>query len=874
VIRTDDLPWLRHHQLQSDGKAVFPIAGYIAMALEAASQRAIAGELQFDDFELRNIAIGTPLVLNDEEVEITITLRSPQDNQPFAVNAWQEFRICSWVSLTGWREHCKGLIAIKLKGTEFLEDVEHHQRQEELLQTLVSSTSATCSTPVPKANMYDSLAARGAIYGPTFQGIENCRACSYCSLADITVPDTAQTMPQGFQSEYIIHPAVLQQIINMYLPMLGVDQSLSNQFFLPSFIGKISVSRGVTAYSGNAGDTLQAFCIGKQASNSKLGNVKVFATVPDDFKEALITIDAVTLSPVYGVAAQSKDDIYRELCFKMQWEPASQALQLSDIKLPESLVATNGELPTFDTEVVIIEASGSHSPLLSRLEDILHGLSGKQPVVGSLGEVNADGKFCIFLAELDKPFLASITKSQFDALQTLLRGVKGILWVVRGAYTDSEFPEANMVSGLSRTVRSETLLPFATLDLDTRPKLSDEDTVKAILAITKVILGSSSSSNAEMEYTERAGKLHVPRIVDDLELNKFVHQETQTSAPELLPFGQGKRRLQLVTAAPVSLDTLHFIEQSSASKLLDDEIEIRVKAIGVNTTDVKSAINQLLADSHDYLGIECSGIVTSVGSKVTSLVVGDRVAAITKYAYATFTRTKAAYAFKVRGSMSFEVAAAIPVAYCTAYHGLFDVARLCQSKRLLINMASTGVGQAAVLLAQTLGAETFASVKNFEQKELIMKEYNVDEDHIFYTETSFGEDLQRATNEQGVDIILNCALGHTSHELWDCLGKFGNFVETGDPESSISGIRRNANFSTVDLVTIAAERPHLMERLITDISKLLESRTIRPASPVTVFSLSKLETVLSSVETGEVHGKLVVAPKARDLVKVSSPKAI
>lgn len=839
------------------------------MALEAASQHGVAEGLQFDDFELRNVSFNSPLVIGDEDVEITITLRSRKDRELFSVEAWSEFRICSWFSSTGWTEHCKGLIAVKLKSTDFLVDDDHRQRGEDLLKGLLSRTNAACSLPVPKERMYESLAKLGAIYGPVFQGIDNCRACDSCSVADITVPNTAQTMPLGFQSEYIIHPAVLQQIINMYLPMLGVNQSHNHQFFLPSFISKISICRRVTAYTENAGDTLQAFCIGNRPFNSKTANVKVLATVPDDFNEALITIDAMTLSPVRREDSLSETDVYRELCFKMQWELASQTLELSKLEIPESLIKSTDELPTSSTEVVIIEAPGSSNPIVSKIEDIVQGWNGKKPVVGSLGQVNAYGKFCIFLAELDEPFLAAVTKPQFDALQSLFTGVKGILWVVRGAYTNSDLPEANMVTGLSRTIRSETLLQFATIDLDSHPKLSDDDTTKVILSTTKFLM-TSTSPNTEMEFMERGGKLYVPRVVNDAELNKFVHQETQSSAPELLPFNQGERRLQLNTESPASLDNLYFMEQIQETPLQDDEIEIRVKAIGVNVSDFKSATGQSSTEDHDYLGIECSGIVTSVGEKVTSLAVGDRIAAITKDAYATFTRTQAAYAFKVRSNMSFEVAAAIPVAYCTAYHGLLDTARLCKGQRLLVNVATSSIGQAAILLAQAVGAETFATVSNFEQKELIMKEYNIDEHRIFYIGSSFSEAIQIATHGEGVDLVLNCAHSHSSQEIWDSLGRFGSFIETGQPESSISGIRRNVNFSSVDLVAIIAERPKLMQRLIADISKLLDSRTIWPASPITVFPISKLETVLRYIERGEVHGKLVVAPKSRDQVKVSS----
>jgi NADPH:quinone reductase-like Zn-dependent oxidoreductase len=292
----------------------------------------------------------------------------------------------------------------------------------------------------------------------------------------------------------------------------------------------------------------------------------------------------------------------------------------------------------------------------------------------------------------------------------------------------------------------------------------------------------------------------------------------------------------------------------------------------MNFKDVMIAMGQL---SSDYIGIECSGIVSKVGSKVTDLSVGDRVSAMSEGAYATFTRNKATSAFKIPDGMSFETAATIPVVYCTAYYSLIDLGRLCKGETVLIHAAAGGVGQAAIILSQMIGAEIFATVGSNEKKEFIMKEYGIAEDHIFYSRnTTFAKAIRRATNGRGVDVVLNSLAGDALRETWECMAHFGRFIEIGkrdivnNARLDMATFEHNATFSSVDLTVIAAERPQLMQRLLSDVFLLLQTTKIRPVSPITIFSMAEVETAFRSLQSGKVHGKIVILPGPDDKVKV------
>jgi NADPH:quinone reductase-like Zn-dependent oxidoreductase len=248
---------------------------------------------------------------------------------------------------------------------------------------------------------------------------------------------------------------------------------------------------------------------------------------------------------------------------------------------------------------------------------------------------------------------------------------------------------------------------------------------------------------------------------------------------------------------------------------------------------------------------------------------------MTQGAFATATRTKASFAFKLPTDMSFEAGATLPLAYSTAYYSLIELGRLHEDDSVLIHAAARAVGQAAISLAQMIGAEVFVTVGSAEKKDFLMKEYNIPEDHIFYSRnTSFGKSLRAVTNGNGVDVVLNCLAGDALRESWDCLNKFGRLIDVGTRINStsinldIAQFENNSSFMTVDMMALADERPKLMARVLADVSKLIKYQKVQPISPITIFTISEVEKALKSLQNAKSHGKLVVVPHADDIVMV------
>ncbi|KAL3421917.1 Lovastatin diketide synthase LovF 16 [Phlyctema vagabunda] len=878
VLRVDDLPWLRHHKVQS--LTLFPMSGFISMAVEAASQRAILTSTSYDDFELRDVSVNTPLMLTDEDIEITLQLRPHQEGSLSSSDSWDEFRIHTWAAKKGWTEHCKGLIAVKPKTVEC-----STFRSE--FQKLKSAGLAS----IMKADLYSSLEDVGVSYGPSFQGMNDCRASDNCSTADIKVVDTAQEMPQAHQTDSVIHSAFLEQLIEMYWPILGAGRKPVDTVYLPSSIAHMTISREVAAVTNTPGNQLQAFCKGSfNTSHPKSTQISMYASVAALPTESLIMIEDLVVSPIIEREMVSENEVHRELCYKLDWEPILQPLEdgLSNVASNRAsepaMGSTNGisdnskAIPCdiADKIVVVRGTSEAQIVLASKLSDVLEISTGQKPEVGTLEEVTTDGKICLLISELDEPLLASLNPSQFVALQKVLTSVQGTLWVVRGAYVNSIVPDANMVTGLSRSIRSETLLKFATLDLDSQTILGEEDTAKAILRVLTATFGSQAEPNCELEYMEREGSFFTPRIINDAETNEYVHKQTRPSTLEPTRFSPEERPLKMVIGTPCALETLHFVDHSFEQALSNDEIEIQVKAIGMNPKDIKSINGQLETLE---LGYECSGIVSKVGNETGRFVVGDHIAgiSISGGVYSAYTRLNAALCFKTTGTgVSFENAATLPIAYCTANYALFDLGRLQIEDKILIHGAESPSGQAAVLLAQTIGAEVFATVGSPKAKDAVMKSFDLPEDHVLSSlEASFSSRIHQTTTTCPFDIVLKCTSTDSDilRDLLKSLGSFGAFIEL-EKQSIHAGIGNsylgsNRSFTSVDLEFMAIERPKLLARLISDVSKMLDRGEIKPLGISTIFSISNAEAAFKALQSGTVDGKIVVSPHADDEVKAT-----
>ncbi|OCL05917.1 reducing type I polyketide synthase [Glonium stellatum] len=533
--------------------------------------------------------------------------------------------------------------------------------------------------------------------------------------------------------------------------------------------------------------------------------------------------------------------------------------------------------PDFHPDVVI-SYSGPQPPesWLNDLKNSIEAATSYTPAIESLDSVHAHGKVCIFLDDATQPILAQPSAAQFRSLKQLLTGAKGVLWVSCGGAIDCQLPESGLHTGLLRTLRCEdNMKRYISLDSDVRHKPWSVDRALAVLNVyTTAFNYARDKGSIDFEYAARGRSISIPRIYEDLDESKAVAVETANSGPEVQPFHQPGRQLRMGVGIPGMLDSLFFQDDPEATEPLpNDFVEIEPKAFGLNFRDVMVAMGQL---DETIMGFECSGIITRVGSNVSSgLKVGDRVCSLLRGHWAGLVRVHWTSVSRIPDDMTFETAASIPVVFVTAYYSLYDIARLQKTETVLIHSAAGGVGQAAIMLAQLTGAEVFATVGSKEKKDFVAETYGIASDHIFSSrDPSFAPKIMAMTNGKGVDVVLNSLAGQLLQETWNCIARFGRFVEIGkrDLEQNknleMSPFTRSVTFAAVDLILLGNFKGEIVARALGNVMNLLKEKSIQAVTPTTIYSVSEVEKAFRLMQAGKHLGKVVVKPNFGDSVKV------
>ena len=325
--------------------------------------------------------------------------------------------------------------------------------------------------------------------------------------------------------------------------------------------------------------------------------------------------------------------------------------------------------------------------------------------------------------------------------------------------------------------------------------------------------------------------------------------------------------------SPGLLDTMDYVEEIGRERpLASDEVEVKVKAVGVNFKDILIALGRL---NEGGLGNECAGVVVRAGSEA-NLVPGDRVCMFALDTYKTYVRSKMSLVFKISDTLSFCEATAFPIVFTTAYHALFGSARLSSGESILIHSAAGGTGQAAIQIAKILKAEIYVTVSSNEKKKLIMDLYGIPEDHVFSSRgLSFVKGIMRMTDGRGVDVVLNSLAGEGLQGSWDCLAAFGRFVEIGKKDILARNklpmlpFNENRTFTAVNLTHMISERPDIVRKNMESILAFLGDGQIRIPQPLHIYSNSQIEEAFRYLQSGKNTGKTVVKFKDDDVVGVS-----
>ncbi|WP_156289365.1 NAD(P)H-quinone oxidoreductase [Oceanobacillus salinisoli] len=186
----------------------------------------------------------------------------------------------------------------------------------------------------------------------------------------------------------------------------------------------------------------------------------------------------------------------------------------------------------------------------------------------------------------------------------------------------------------------------------------------------------------------------------------------------------------------------------------DGELLIKVKAAAVNRTDIVNRESSSGYLDNPILGVEVAGIVEEAGTDAKTPIGTHVMGLVNGGGYAEYAVMPDDRAMVIPENLSFEEAAAIPEVFLTAYQTLFWIGQLRTDENVLIHAGGSGVGTAAIQLAKQIGQANVITTAGSKQKLDFCRSLGADV-CINYKEQNFDEEVLRATNNQGVDLILD-----------------------------------------------------------------------------------------------------------------------
>ncbi len=267
-----------------------------------------------------------------------------------------------------------------------------------------------------------------------------------------------------------------------------------------------------------------------------------------------------------------------------------------------------------------------------------------------------------------------------------------------------------------------------------------------------------------------------------------------------------------------------------------------------------------LNDAADAMfGLECGGRVVAVGDGVTEFKEGDEVAGLVMGSMASHVTAPVEYFAPKPPGLSHEEVVATSFVMMTAIRALETGAGLKAGEKVLIHAASGGVGQAAVMLAQSIGAEVFGTASP--PKQQFLRDQGVQ--HVMNSRTlDFADEIMEITNGEGVDVVLNSLNEDYIPKSLSVLKPGGRFIEIGaigiwDPDR-VKEFRDDIYYERFDMLDEEMAEPGLMGRLMRDALGRLEQGDLAPL-PHRAFPATEAVEAFRYVAQAKHIGKVMVS---------------
>ena len=311
-------------------------------------------------------------------------------------------------------------------------------------------------------------------------------------------------------------------------------------------------------------------------------------------------------------------------------------------------------------------------------------------------------------------------------------------------------------------------------------------------------------------------------------------------------------------------------------------VDILASALNHLDVDVREGVSRFPVEPPFVLGVEVVGRITALGEGVTGWEVGERVMPYlmatcgecvycrtgreslcpsagfisfsTSGGYAEKLACSVRHLIRIPDSLSDEAAAATQIAFGTAWHMLFTRGRLAPAERVMINSVGSGIGSAAVQLAHLAGAFVIGNASS-DQKLARASELGMDVG-INHAGQDVVEEVMRATDGRGVDLVFEHVGGELFQKGLDSLAKDGRLVICGGHSGEVVPF---------DIIPFFRGQKQVIGSFVYtryEVELCLELARRGQIQPIVwkTFPLSDARGAMEAMERREQFGKIVLKP--------------
>ncbi|MGE3909405.1 MAG: type I polyketide synthase [Chloroflexota bacterium] len=850
------LPFLADHSIY--GTTVFPAAGYVEMIHAAATSAFGSAAISIEE-----LAIRSALMLSEHVAYVQVVVH-PQgaDTATFDVvsDPTQPGGSTASDPESAWQVHATGRLRVEAARASRLEGASQSTiSQAETDAVSLEAVRSRCTEEVSNASFYRELDERGLRYGPAFRTVEQVWRGHEEAIGRACLPGEVGAVA----SDYRVHPALLDGCLQVVAAMFPPRQTGDADVLLPTSLAGIrlierigpEVWSHVTALPESGGpDTLIVRVRLYDRTGRLVGDIE------------RMQVKRATRAALIAIAGRPGPDpsTPSDCLYEVAWVPKARGALVQSTRPERWLIfadtggvgaALARQLEQHGARCTIVRHSAAfESTGADQYEiDPTEPEQMRRLLRQGTGDLGGAYDGLVHLWSLDLP--DNVAGASTDALRlscgSVLQLVQAVtadsatsirraLWLVTRdaqAIDTRVTPSAVQAPlwGLGRVIaREHPELNCARVDLVSTATSTD-------------LFDEIWNGDGEDEVALGENARYVARLV----------KQTGERGVDSTCCADDQQPVTLEIGRPGALDGL-TLSASSRRAPGPREVEIRVRATGLNFRDVLSALGVYPGDPGP-LGQECAGTITAVGEQIVDFSVGDDVIAIAPGSFNSYVTVNAALVVRKPDRLSLEAAAAIPIAFTTAYYSLHHLARLQHGERVLIHSAAGGVGLAAVELAKRAGAVIFGTAGSLEKREFLT---SLGVQHVLNSRSlDFADDVMQLTDGRGVDVVLNSLPGEVIPKSLSILAPGGRFLEIGKrgiwTTEQVAKLRPDVDYQVIYLGDVCQTDPALIRSILGGLVGAINNETLDPI-PMRIFERADVGSAFRFMAQARHVGKIVV----------------